>query len=122
MTSIPTTIVYQAPDLVAADFLVGDTVELRRDTDGEPLETAVGIVAGVGATALTLGTRTFDPADGWKFALVSRPLAFPTTLGEIDAVLATGETVRLMGRGDTWMDANGASVQAAGIRSFATAT
>lgn len=117
MTSIPTTIVYQAPDLVAADFLVGDTVELRRDTDGEPLETAVGIVAGVGATALTLGTRTFDPVDGWKFALVSRPLVFPATLGEIDATVQ-GVTVRLMGKGDLWMDAQGVTVASSTITGF----
>jgi hypothetical protein len=117
MTSIPVTVAYQAPAPVAADFIVGDTVQMIRDASGEPLETAVGVVAGVGVTALTLGTRTFDPVDGWQFALVSRPLAFPTTLCEIDATVQ-GATVRLMGKGDLWMDAQGVAVAPTTITAF----
>lgn len=44
--------------------------------------------------------------DGWRFELLRRAEALPATLSEIDADLITGTTVRLMGKGSTWVDSS----------------
>jgi hypothetical protein len=116
--SIPVDVIYQAPPPVPLDFIIGDTVQLRREVDGEPLETAVGVVSLVEVTALTLGSRIYDMLDEWEYALVKRELALPVTLSEIEATLFNGSVVRLMGRGVMWMDEIGSPVVAAEIQSF----
>ena len=119
LASIPTDVIYQAPAPVPKDFIVGDRVEVRREAPGEPLELAVGVVAGVRVGSLTLGTRVYKPIDGWALALIERPdLVLPPRLSEIDAVTPRGR-VRLMGKGRVWTTETGELVDPTIVQSFA---
>lgn len=117
--SIPTSIAYEAPIPVAGDFAPGDIVQLLRDSDGEPTETALGSVEAVLGTALKLGTKVYDAADGWGFSLVSRPMTLPQALSEIDATLiGAAAPARLMGKALIWTTEDGIRIPADQILSF----
>ena len=99
-----------------ADLVVGDFVQARRHHDSGTVEVVEGVVVGVDGKTVDLGGPT--PGVGWLFELISRPLTFPTSLCEIDAVLMNGEQIRLMGRDTSWMAVGGRQVQVSEIRSF----
>ena len=109
----PGNIMYAPTELLAGDF-----VQARRHHDSGTVEVVEGVVVGVDGTTVDLDGPTPDSGEGWLFELISRPLTFPDTLCEIDAVLMTGEQLTLMGKGSSWMAEGGRQVQTSEIRSF----
>ena len=101
-----------------ADLVVGDFVHAHRSHPSGALEVIQGTVIGVDGTTVDLEGPNPDAEEGWLFELISRPLPFPETVCEIDATLYTGEQIRLMGKGSSWMAEGGRQVQTHEIRSF----
>lgn len=100
------------PEITAGDF-----VQVRRNPEGGPVQTAEGTVDAITATTITLGTETYDAADDWEWELVrsSRPL--PKRLSEILAQLfSVLEPVVLVGRGTVWTDPVGQVIPVDDIR------
>lgn len=102
-------------DLQADDFIQAS----RRDVD-EPVEVAEGTVVASAGGTVTMGTRTYNAADGWKFELIRRVLTLPSSVSEIDATLySAAGTHRLMGRGTIWsLVTDGRTVPADDIKTF----
>ena len=109
----PGNVMFQPSELV-----VGDFVQARRHHESGTVEVVEGLVVGVDGTTVDLDGPNPDSGEGWLFELISRPLTFPTSLCEIDAVLMNGEQIRLMGRDTSWMAVGGRQVQVSEIRSF----
>jgi hypothetical protein len=103
------------------DFQTGDRIQARRGGTDEPIETGEGTIAAIAGTVVTMGTRPFDSAEGWTFELIERTVTLPTTLTEITATVRDLGTVRLMGKGTTWMNDLGEPVPASSILSFTVA-
>lgn len=115
---------------ITTGFQVGDLVQARRDGVGDNgatqhlvTEFTVTNVAGSRLMGSVFFPQGMDASDGWGFELIARTLALPTALSEVDAVRFDDQIVRLIGKGDKWIDeSTGHPARIADFKAFTVVT